>query len=479
MTSPVLPVVLCGGAGTRLWPVSRTSHPKPFIRMADGQTLLEKAYRRAAAIVGAQHILTVTNREHYQRAEDEYLAAHLAAQPTFLLEPVPRNTAPALALAALWAQDCLGPDAVLVALPADHLIADIGPWLQGVQRAVALARAGWLVTFGVQPEYPATGFGYIQTGQPITEGVHAVERFVEKPPLEDAQRFVASGQYCWNMGVFAMTAQTLLHTMQQACHDVYETALACWEQTRAQRLVSDSVVELDPASFGAQPDISIDYAVMERAAQVAVVPGAWGWSDIGSWKALSELVPADADGNRVSGHDVELLDVRNTYIHSEHHLVAAIGVRDLCIIDTPDALLVAQADRVQDVKHIAQRLQQRGHEAAHLHRTVLRPWGSYTVLEEGPRFKIKRLEVRPGAALSLQMHHHRSEHWVIVSGVAKVTNGTQVEMLQTNQSTYIPAGRRHRLENPGKLELVVIEVQCGDYLGEDDIVRFADDYHRA
>jgi mannose-1-phosphate guanylyltransferase len=478
MTSPVLPVVLCGGAGTRLWPVSRTSHPKPFIRLADGESLLEKAYRRAAAIAGVQHVLTVTNREHYQRAKDEYLAARVTAQPTFMLEPLPRNTAPALALAALWAQDCLGPDTVLVALPADHLIAEIKPWLLAVQRAAALAREGWLVTFGVQPQHPATGFGYIHIGPTLTEGLHAVERFVEKPPLDDAQRYVASGQYCWNMGVFVMAVQTLLQTMQQVCPDVIEAAQTCWQHTRAQRSVVGPVVELDPGTFSAQPDISIDYAVMERAARVAVAPGAWGWSDIGSWTALSELVPSDAEGNRVSGHDVELLDVRNTFIHSEHHLVAAIGVRDLCIIDTPDALLVAHADRVQDVKHIAQRLQQQGHEAAHLHRTVLRPWGSYTVLEEGPRFKIKRLEVRPGAALSLQLHHHRSEHWVVVGGVAKVTNGDQVQMLHTNQSTYIPAGQRHRLENPGKLDLVVIEVQCGDYLGEDDIVRFADEYDR-
>jgi len=478
MNTPVVPVVLCGGAGTRLWPVSRTAHPKPFIRLPDGQTLLEKTYRRALALPHVAQMVTVTNQAHYLSAKDEYAAIRSNIPASYILEPVARNTAPALAHAALWVSEHHGADAIMVALPADHLIAKTADWVAAVQRALDPAQAGRLVTFGVQPQHPATGYGYIQLGPLLAPGVHAVERFTEKPALPDAQRFIASGQYVWNAGIFVMTAQALLNAMAQVCPDVYAAALESWQQRRAPGERAGAVVELDAEAFARQPDISIDYAVMERAGQVAVVPGDWGWSDIGSWEALSELTPADAHGNRVNGAEVELLDTEDTFVHSEHHLVAAVGVRDLYIIDTPDALLVAHASRAQEVKQIAQRLQSRGHEAAHLHRTVLRPWGSYTVLEEGARFKIKRLEVRPGAALSLQMHHHRSEHWVVVSGIARVTNGDQVQLLQTNQSTYIPAGQKHRLENPGKLDLVMIEVQCGDYLGEDDIVRFADDYQR-
>lgn len=468
----LIPVILSGGAGTRLWPVSREARPKPFIRLPDCQSLLQKTFMRAANLSGADEILTVTNRDYYFQTKDEYLACNSSAKLSFLLEPCGRNTAPAIALAALFVTATHGSDAKMLVLPADHLISDLAAFSAAVEAAQTLADQGNLVTFGIQPSVPETGFGYIEAGEKLGAG-RAARRFVEKPDAIRAEEYLAAGNFYWNSGMFCFRAGELLAVMETTCPDMLTAARACWAATQ----IDGALIELDPISFAAQPDISIDYAVMEKASNVAVVPCDLGWSDIGSWNGLRDLVAPDADGNRSLG-DAVLIDTRNTFIQSEHHLVAAVGVEDLVIVDTSDAVLVAHKDKTQDVKKVVAHLKQHAHDAYRLHRTVQRPWGTYTVLEEGPRFKIKRIEVKPGASLSLQMHHHRSEHWVVVSGMAKVTNGDREIFVNTNESTYIPAGCTHRLENPGVIDCVMIEVQVGDYVGEDDIVRFEDRYGR-
>lgn len=475
--SRLTPVILCGGAGSRLWPVSRETHPKPFIRLADGQSLLQKAWLRGAILPEVTDVLTVTNRELLFKTADEY--REVAGIPTnkaiinrFILEPFGRNTAPAIAAAALQIAAMRGDDACLLVLAADHLIADQAAFAEAVVTAMQLATQGKLVTFGIKPDRPETGYGYIEA-----DG-NTVRRFVEKPTLDTAQAYLASGRFLWNSGMFCFQAGVLLQEMEKHCPAILAATRACLAQSRSAEGKGFSQLELDPAAFEHVPDDSIDYAVMEKSANVAVVPCDIGWSDIGSWAALGELTAADAEGNRTEGEAV-LHEVANCYIRSEGRLIGAVGVSDLIIVDTPDALLVAARERAQDVKHLYAHLKRAGHEAHRLHRTVHRPWGTYTVLEEGPHFKIKRIEVKPGAALSLQMHHHRSEHWVVVSGTARVVNGQQELFVQTNESTYIPAGHKHRLSNPGLLPLVMIEVQSGQYLGEDDIVRFDDQYGRA
>jgi len=481
MSSPVVfPIILSGGAGTRLWPVSREAHPKPFIKLPDGQSLLHKTFLRAASLNGVSELLTVTNRDYYFKTKDEYRACGCAASPAFLLEPCGRNTMPAVALAALRTTATHGENACLLVLPADHLIADQDAFASAVTHAVELAEEGYLVTFGIQPTAPETGFGYIEAGANISTKLGAGRtalRFVEKPDATTAAQYLAAGNFFWNSGMFCFRAGALLAAMEAACPSVLEAARACWSATQVAIPPDAKMIECDPVSFATQPDISIDYALMEKAANVAVVPCALGWSDIGSWNALSELATPDDQGNRIQGEAI-MVGSQNNYVQTEHHLVAAVGVEDLVIVDTQDAVLVAHRSRVQDVKQVVARLKQNGHEAYRLHRTVSRPWGTYTVLEEAGRYKIKRIEVKPGAKLSLQMHHHRSEHWIVVSGMAKVTNGEREMFVGANESTYIPAGHRHRLENPGLLVLVMIEVQSGEYLGEDDIVRFDDQYGR-
>lgn len=499
----LIPTILCGGAGSRLWPVSRELHPKPFIRLADGQSLLQKAWLRGATLPDVAETLTVTNRELFFKTEDEYREVangelkNLAN--SYILEPFGRNTAPAIAAAALHVAASHGEDALLLVLAADHLIADQAAFAQAVAQAMKLAAQGKLVTFGIQPETPETGYGYIKakaglrTEKPGLSGKAAggstqpsvlapqsyleVERFVEKPDLVTAERFLKEGGYYWNSGMFCFAAGTLLREMQLHCPNILAATRTCLEQSRKAQGKGYTQTELDAKLFAEVPDDSIDYAVMEKSKNVAVVPCTIGWSDIGSWSALGDLTAADAQGNRIEGK-VILHDVHNCYIQSNLRLVGAVGVKDLIVIDTPDAVLVADRSCAQDVKHLYARLKTQGHEAHRLHRTVHRPWGTYTVLEEGQRFKIKRIEVKPGASLSLQMHHHRSEHWIVVNGMAKVVNGQQEMFVNTDESTYIPAGHKHRLENPGVVDLVMIEVQSGEYLGEDDIVRFDDIYGR-
>ncbi|MGF6754866.1 mannose-1-phosphate guanylyltransferase/mannose-6-phosphate isomerase [Paraburkholderia sp. GAS42] len=467
------PIILCGGAGSRLWPVSRELHPKPFMRLADGQSLLQKAFLRAMALPGVEHILTVTNRELFFKTEDEFREVNQGNCATsFILEPFGRNTAPAVAAAALRVAQVQGPDSVMLVLAADHLIADQVAFADAVNQAEALARTGQIVTFGIRPEGPETGYGYIEVNG------NNVVRFVEKPSLEKAREYVESQRFMWNSGMFCFTAGAILREFRQHAPDILAATEACLAGSRVAEATGWTQVELEANAFAKVREDSIDYAIMEKCTEAAVVTCSIGWSDVGSWAAVSELSVPDANGNRVEGEAL-LHDVANCYLVSHDRLIGAVGVEDLIVIDTPDALLVANRHRSQDVKHVYAALKAQGHEAHRWHRTMHRPWGTYTVLEEGPRFKIKRIEVKPGGRLSLQMHHHRSEHWIVVSGMAKVVNGEKEMFISTNESTYIPAGHKHRLENPGVVDLVMIEVQSGEYLGEDDIVRFEDVYGRA
>lgn len=468
----LLPVILSGGAGTRLWPVSREQHPKPFMHLADGQSLLQKTFLRAAALPGVEHVLTVTNRDLVFKTKDEYAEVNAAAMPTaFILEPFGRNTAPALAAAALWAEKHIGADVKLLVLAADHLISKSDAFARAVAEACELAEQGKMVTFGIQPTAPETGFGYIEA-----EG-NTVLRFVEKPSLDKAAEFLASGRYLWNSGMFCFRVDAVLRELSEHAQSVLESVQNCMGASTEFQEGGVSQVELRAEAFEYAPDISIDYALMENSTEVAVVPCDIGWSDIGTWTALSDLQAADPLGNRIVGEAL-VHDARNCYVQSPTRIVGLVGVHDLIVVDTPDAVLIADRNRAQDVKQIASQLKASGHEAYKLHREVHRPWGTYTVLEEAEDFKIKRIVVKPKASLSLQMHHHRSEHWIVVSGIARVINGEKEMLVRTNESTYIPAGTSHRLSNPGMVDLVMIEVQSGAYLGEDDIIRFEDHYGR-
>jgi mannose-1-phosphate guanylyltransferase/mannose-6-phosphate isomerase len=488
MTAPeLIPLILSGGAGTRLWPLSREAAPKPFMPLPDGETLLGKTAQRAVSLPGVSRVLTVTNRDYFFHTKDVYSSAGIdpPGGSTYLLEPFGRNTAPAIALGALYAEAQGWHDAVLVVLPADHLVRDAAAFAAAIARAAALAAQGSLVTFGIAPTHPETGFGYIECGELLKSTNRAeppafrARRFVEKPPLLTARAYLAAGNYVWNSGMFAFTPAAIIAALTRHAPGVLAAT-----RPIAHALSTDlasSMLEIDSALFAAVPDISIDYAVMEPAAtagDVAVVRGSFGWSDVGSWQAVAALTETDSDGNSGHGERVAIA-TRGTYVHAEDRVVATVGVENLIIIDTSDAVLVAHRDHLQRVKDVVGELKARGHEAYKLHRTVARPWGAYTVLEEGPGFKIKRIEVKPAGMLSLQLHHRRSEHWVVVRGRARVTCGDRVFEIVANESTYIPIETRHRLENPGTEPLVMIEVQCGDYLGEDDIVRYDDKYGRA
>jgi mannose-1-phosphate guanylyltransferase len=471
----LLPVILSGGAGTRLWPVSREGYPKPFIRLNDGTSLLRRTYERAGALDGVSHILTVTNREYYFLARDEYAAAGLGHVSAYLLESCARNTAPAIAAAAFRALASHGSDTLLMVLPADHLIEDTKTFGEAVRVACRAAQEGRLVTFGISPSRPETGFGYIECGGQLGNNDWGrVVRFVEKPPLEQAKHFIESGRFLWNSGMFCFRADTFLDALQRCDIGLYQRMEAAWRATLPQ---SGDKIELDPERFAEVADVSVDYAVMEKYPEVAVVKAAFDWNDIGSWNALSALTAADQEGNRIQGETV-LLDTRDCHIQSDSRVVAALGVEKLIVVDTPDALLIAHRNRAQDVKQVFQHLKLANHSAHLLHRTVHRPWGTYTVVEEGTGYKVKRIVVKPGASLSLQMHRHRSEHWVVLSGVASVTNDTREYAVGPNESTFIPAGHKHRIANDGSEDLVIIEVQAGHYVGEDDIVRFDDVYGR-
>jgi len=462
----LIPAIMCGGSGSRLWPVSREQHPKPFIKLSDNQSFLQKAFLRGAKLSDVSEVLTITNRDLYFKTLDAFKEVNSnEIQTSFILEPYGRNTAAAVASAAIYARDTYGDDAVLLVLAADHLITEQVAFDDAVSCAIELAKAGRLVTFGIKPTIPETGYGYIEALG--TE----VLRFVEKPTLNKAIEYVESGRFFWNSGMFCFKASTMIAEMDLHCPEVLMATKACLGKSDSIQSKKVKHIDLDPETFIHVPDISIDYAVMEKSGNVSVVPCDIGWSDIGSWAAISELQQADNFGNTVQGHAI-LHATSNCYISSEERVIGAVGVENLVIVDTADALLVAHKESSQDVKLIYNHLKTINNDAYKIHRTVYCPWGRYTLLEVGERFKIKRLEVKPGASLTMQMHHHRNEHWVVLSGVAEVFYEDQIALLTANQSTYIPAGHRHQLKNPGLIDLVMLEVQTGEYLGEDDIIDY-------
>lgn len=473
MSTVIHPVILCGGSGTRLWPLSRKAFPKQFIPLVGKKSLLQLTLERVAPLTQGRggDITCVSSEEHRFLLADVAAQAGLAVRQ--ILEPQPKNTAAAMALAALAAPA----DALLLFCPADHHIPQSETFVAMVRSAASAARAGRLVTFGVLPSFPSTAYGYIQKGAAAKDGGFAVARFVEKPAADKAVELLASGQYLWNAGIFLVHAQALLDALHIHAPDILDVCRRAMQQPQLDGLF----IRPDARIFGACRSQSIDYAVMERATNVSVFPFAGMWSDVGSWNAVADLAEPDAQGNRTGGEPqfAHYLHASQTYIHAAgQRPVVALGTKGLLIIDTPDALLVTDAAHAEAVKEVVARLESLDAAQAVQHRRVARPWGWYDSVDLGPRHQVKRICVNPGASLSLQMHHHRAEHWVVVSGTAEITNGDKVMVLGENQSTYIPLGQIHRLANPGKVPLEIIEVQSGAYLGEDDIVRFEDTYGR-
>ena len=466
--STIQPVILSGGSGTRLWPLSRESYPKQFLPLAGDLTMLQATWQRVAPIA-SRGPLVIANEEHRFVAAEQL--HQVGAEPAaIILEPMGRNTAPAIAVAALEATRD-GADALLLVLPSDHVITDEATFRSVVQAAASAAGSGKLVTFGIVPTGPETGYGYIKAAD--GQGLRAVERFVEKPDLDTATGYVASGQYYWNSGMFLFKASRYLQELERFQPEMLAGSRSAWQQARRDA----DFTRLDKDAFAAVTSDSIDYAVMEKTADAVVIPLDAGWNDVGSWTALRDVSQQDGDGNAHQG-DVIAIDCRNTYAYGQR-LVAMVGLDDVIVVETDDAVLVGKADRMQEVKTVVSQLKTEGRSEATWHRKVYRPWGAYDSIDNGDRFQVKRITVKPGGTLSLQMHHHRAEHWIVVSGTAEVTRGDEVLLLSENQSTYIPLGVTHRLRNPGKLPLELIEVQSGSYLGEDDIVRFEDTYGRS
>ncbi|WP_426804470.1 mannose-1-phosphate guanylyltransferase/mannose-6-phosphate isomerase [Stenotrophomonas sp. SrG] len=464
----ILPVILSGGSGTRLWPLSREAYPKQFLALAGEQTMLQATWQRVEPIAGRAP-LVVANEEHRFVAAEQLQQLGVVPQ-AILLEPVGRNTAPAIAVAALEATLEDG-DPVLLVLPSDHVIADEAAFRAAVLSALPAAKEGKLVTFGIVPTGPETGYGYIKASS--GGEVRAVDRFVEKPDAETAQQYVQSGEYFWNSGMFLFKASRYLAELELFQPEMLAASRNAWQLARRDA----DFTRLDKEAFAVVPADSIDYAVMEKTADAVVVPLDAGWNDVGSWTALRDVSAQDADGNAHHG-DVIAIDCRNTYAYGER-LIALVGLDDVIVVETDDAVMVGRSDRMQEIKQVVARLKADARPEATWHRKVYRPWGAYDSIDNGERFQVKRITVKPGGTLSLQMHHHRAEHWVVVSGTAEVTRGDEVILLGENQSTYIPLGVTHRLRNPGKLPLELIEVQSGSYLGEDDIVRFEDTYGRS
>ena len=476
----LFPIIMAGGSGSRLWPLSRQLNPKQFLPLAEADfSMLQATIKRLEGLGAALPRLICNEQHRFLAAEQMRLLG--MEQANILLEPVGRNTAPAIALAAL--QACSeAEDPILLVLAADHLIKDVQAFQASIKIALPLAEAGKLVTFGIVPTHPETGCGYIEKGDNVGSGGFMVSRFVEKPDLLTAQEYLASGSYFWNSGMFMFRASRYLDELQRFRPEI----LTACREALAGGSQDMHFTRVDQASFAACPDDSIDYAVMEplcnsadgaSAAAVMVALDA-GWSDIGSWSALWEVSEKDEQGNVFKG-DVLDQQTRNSYVHADSRLVATVGVEDLVIVETKDAVLVAHKNHVQDVKKIVEQLKRAGRDEHINHREVYRPWGVYDSIDNGHRYQVKRITVKPGAKLSVQMHHHRAEHWIVVSGTAQVTNGDKTYLVTENQSTYIPIGQIHALENPGVIPLELIEVQSGSYLGEDDIVRFEDKYGRA
>ncbi len=468
------PVILSGGAGTRLWPLSRAAYPKQLLPLLSERTMLQETALRSMTDVGFAAPIVICNDEHRFLIDDQLRQVGVVPQQV-MLEPVARNTGPAVAAAALWliARD---PDALMLVQPSDHVIGSVARFHEAIARGVGAAQSGKLVTFGIKPDRPDTGYGYIQTGQALedAEGVFLVDRFVEKPDRATAERFVDSGAFSWNSGIFLIGARHFLDDLGRLNPEM----LAACERAVHKGTEDLGFFRLDAAALSEAPSLSIDRAVMELTDRAAVVPVDMAWNDLGSWRALQALGCQDGDGNVVQG-DVMLDRVRNSYIRSDGRLVAAIDVEDVVVVSTDDAVLVARADSAAEVSGIVERLRRENRPEPIQHSTTYRPWGYYRTVDAGDRFQVKRIMVKPGAKLSLQMHFHRAEHWVVVQGTAMVQRGDDRMLVRENESIYIPIGTAHRLENPGKLPLHLIEVQSGPYLGEDDIVRIADNYGRA
>ena len=466
----LVPVILSGGAGTRLWPLSRELYPKQLLALVARDTLLQATVRRLKGLEAGAPTIVCNEAHRFLLAEQ--LRAIDCVPRGIVLEPVGRNTAPAIALAAHAALADDEGDSLLLVLPADHVIRDVAAFHQAIELASAATRAGALVTFGIVPSGPETGYGYIRRGSSEAGGYRVAE-FVEKPDLARAQAYVASGEYYWNSGMFLFRARRYLEELEK-----FEADIAAVCRASFAGAVHDlDFTRIDAAVFASCRSKSIDYAVMEKTADAVVIPLAAGWSDVGSWASLHAACEQDEQGNVLHG-DVMVEDTHDSYIYSSSRLVATVGLRDLVVVETKDAVLVAPKDRVREVNTFVARLKSAGRYEHAVHREVFRPWGSYDSIDQGERFQVKRLVVKPGGIMSLQMHHHRAEHWVVVSGTARITRGEESFMLEENQSTYIPIGVRHRIENPGRIDLHIIEVQSGSYLGEDDIVRFEDRYGR-
>jgi len=472
MSAKIFPVILSGGSGSRLWPLSRESFPKQLLPLAGERTMLQETARRVADPARFHPVMVIANAEHRFVIAEQLREVGQGA-PTIVLEPLARNTAPAVAAAALIAaqQD---PDALILVMPADHAVPDVAGFLATVEAGLPAAQGGALVLFGIQPDSPATGYGYIRAGAALAGRAHQVEAFVEKPDLATAEGYLADGRYSWNSGIFLLPAQAVIAELE-----AHEPAVIAAVRSALDAAKRDlDFVRLDPDAFGASPSISIDYAVMERTAKAAVVPSSFAWSDVGAWSALWKLGSRNENDNVEIG-DTLAEDTRGSYLRSEGPLIATVGVENLIVVATPDAVLIASRDKDQDVKKVVERLKASNHASAVQTRRVYRPWGFYEGVSEGERFQVKRITVNPGEKLSLQKHFHRAEHWVVVNGTAEVHLDGETRLLAENESIYIPLGATHRLGNPGKVPLNLIEVQSGAYLGEDDIVRFEDVYARA
>ncbi|HAS90548.1 MAG TPA: mannose-1-phosphate guanylyltransferase/mannose-6-phosphate isomerase [Desulfovibrio sp.] len=469
----IVPVILSGGSGTRLWPLSRKNHPKQLLNLTGDHSLLRNTAERGCKLDGAQAPLVVCNESYRFRVAEELRAAGIEPEAIFL-EPQGRNSAPAIAAAAFHIREKY-PDALMLVMPSDHAIHDLERFNLAVSAGIAPARSSDIVLFGIVPDRPETGYGYIRTAgefQAITP--QAVQEFVEKPDLETAKSYLGSGEYLWNAGIFLFSPDVFLQKLELLEPEIYKSCQAAVEKARTDL----DFVRLDEDSFKSSPSKSVDYAVIERVDNLSVVPFDGGWSDIGSWDSLMLERESDQAGNVISG-DVLAKNVGNSFLHSSGRLLGVVGVDDVIVVETPDAVLVAGRENGQEVSTLVDELKLQGREEVEQHRKVYRPWGSYETVDSGERFQVKRIVVKPGGILSMQMHHHRAEHWVVVKGTAKVTVGEKEILLQEDQSTYIPTGTKHRLENPGKIALELMEVQTGSYLGEDDIQRFEDVYGRS
>lgn len=470
----IIPVILAGGSGSRLWPLSRQHYPKQLLKLFGDKTMLQQTLLRLEGLEDTAAPVVVCNEAHRFMVAEQLLEMGIP-DTAILLEPVARNTAPALALAAIQARQ-VDPRATLLVLSADHMIRDITAFQQAVRQALQGAEQGALVTFGVQPDRPETGYGYIKAkdGSETAAGLYPVERFVEKPDLPTAQSYLEAGCYYWNSGMFVFRVDVFLEELEARSPEVLEAAIAAHSAATKDL----DFIRIDKASFAKAPNISIDYALMEKSDKVACVPLNAGWSDVGDWRSFSELSVQDEAGNSFIGDSIDI-DSRNTLVFSRDKLVATIGVSDLMIINTPDAVLIADKSRAQDVKSVITHIEQQDRSEHLQHREVYRPWGCFDAIDDGDRYQVNRIRVKPGASLSLQIHHHRAEHWIVVKGVALVQKGDDVMLLSENESTYIPVGVKHRLTNPGKIPLEIIEVQSGSYLKDDDVIRYEDSYGRS